>query len=110
MDTTFCGSGREEEEEEEPSYSKKEEEDSEEDDMAYQKLGLMTQVSLTILGVLHKMPRHSENLLKKYDLDKTMKAKYHLDNFYLHMKTLELRYDYVACRLFPCTLDGREVV
>jgi len=35
-----------------------------------------------------------------------VKVEYHLDNFYLQLQTLEVCYDDVACRLFPCTLDG----
>lgn len=35
-----------------------------------------------------------------------VKAEDHLDNFYLQLQNLEVRYDNVACRLFQCTLDG----
>ena len=70
----------------------------------------MTQGPLELSGVLHKMLRHVEKLLTKYDPDKIVKVEDHLDNFYLHMKTLDVCYADVACRLFPCTLDGRDVV
>ena len=38
-----------------------------------------------------------------------MKAEDHLDNFYLELQTLEAQYDDVACRFFPCILDGHAV-
>jgi len=34
----------------------------------------------------------------------------HLDNFYLHLQTLEVHYNDVVCIFFPCTLDGIIVV
>lgn len=67
----------------------------------------MTQSPLAFLGVLHKMPRHPEKLLTKYDPKKAAKEEDHLDNVYLHLQMLEVHYDDVACRIFPCTLDGR---
>lgn len=70
----------------------------------------MNQCPLVLLCVLHKMLRYAENILTKYDPDKKLKAKDHLDKFYLHLRTLEVCYDDVTCILFPCTLDGREVV
>jgi len=56
------------------------------------------------------MPRNLENLLMKYDPDEIVKVEDHIENFYLHLQTLEVRYNDVPCRLFPCTLDSREVV
>jgi len=65
---------------------------------------------LSLLGVLHKIARHPRKLLTKYDLDKAVKVEDHLENFYLHLQTLEVPYDDVVCRMFTCTLDGREIV
>lgn len=70
----------------------------------------MTQGPLALPSVLHKMPRHTEKLLTKYDPHKKAKVEYHLDTFYLHLQALEVRYNDVECRLFPCTLDGRASV
>jgi len=56
------------------------------------------------------MPRNSKNLSMKYDLDKIVKVEDHVDNFFLHLQKLEVRYNYVACRILPHTLDGREIV
>jgi len=56
------------------------------------------------------VPRHTEKLLTKYDPHRIVKAKDHLDTFYLHLQTLEVHYGDVASTLFPCTLDGRETV
>jgi len=30
--------------------------------------------------------------------------------FYLHLKTIEVYYEDIACILFPCTMDGRDVM
>ena len=79
--------------EEEPLDSDQEEGDNEEEYMAYPNLDWMTQGPLKFLGVLHKMPRHSEKLLTKYDPDKTMKVEDHLEKIYVHLQTLEVRYD-----------------
>ena len=56
------------------------------------------------------MTRHVKKLLTKYESDITVKAKDHLDMFYLHLQTLKVCYDDVACKLFPCNLNGREFV
>jgi len=61
---------------------------------------------LALLAVLHKMLKRVERMNIKFNSDSTVKAKDHLDNFYLQLQTLEVCYDDVACRLFPCTLDG----
>lgn len=49
--------------------------------MIGQNLDYMTQGPLALLGVLHKMSRHPEKLLTKYDPDKVVKVEDHLDNF-----------------------------
>lgn len=74
--------------------------------MADPNLDWMTQGPLALLTILHKMPKRVERMNIKFNLDNTVKEKYHLDNFYLQLQTLEVWYDDVACRLFPCTLDS----
>lgn len=78
--------------------------------MVDQVLDCMTQGPLTLSDVLHKMPRHPKKLLMKYDPAKAVKVEDHLDNSYLYLQILEVRYDDVTCRLFPCTLDDRAIV
>jgi len=56
------------------------------------------------------MPRHAEKFLTNYDPDRIVKAKDNTDTLYLHLQTLKVCYDEIACRLFPCTLDEREDV
>lgn len=70
----------------------------------------MIQGKLALSGVLHKVPRHPEKLLTKYDLDKVAKEEDHLDKFYLHLQMLEVHFNDVTCRLFLCTLDGSVVI
>ena len=89
-----------------PSDSEREEEDEEEEEMADPNLEWMTQGPLALPGALHKMPKRLEIMNIKFNLDRIVKAEDHLDNFYLQLQTLEVWYDDVACRLFPCTLDG----
>lgn len=69
----------------EDSSDSEEDEDKKDENMANQYLDWMSQGPFTLLGILHNMPRHMEKLLMKYDPDKAIKAKYHLDNLYLHM-------------------------
>ena len=78
--------------------------------MADQNLEWMTEGPLDPLGALHKMPKRAEIINIKFNHDSIVKAKDHLENFYLQLQTLEVRYDEVACRFFPCTLDGRAAV
>ena len=90
--------------------SKKEKEYEEQDNMVDQNLEWRTQGPLALHITFHMMPRHTKKLLTKYGPDRVVKAEDHLDMFYLHLQTFEVRYDNVACRLFPCTLEGRVVV
>lgn len=69
----------------EPLDLEEEEEDEEEYNMVDQNLEWITQGPLALLGVLHKISRHKEKLLTKYDLDKEVKAEDHLYMFYLHL-------------------------
>lgn len=45
-------------------------------------------------------------VVEKVDPDRIVKVEDHLDTFYLHLWTLKVHYDDIACRLFFCTLDG----
>ena len=69
-------------------------------------LKCMTQGTLSLPIVLHKLPNRAKRMNIKFNVDKTVKAEDHLDNFYLQLQTLEVRFDDVSCRLFPYTLDG----
>ena len=55
----------------------------------------------------HHLPKHPEKLFRKYDPYKKAKVEDHIDDFYLHLRMLEVCYDYFSCRLFPSTLEGR---
>ncbi len=70
-------------------------------------LDLMAQGPLALPKNLHKMPRHLENLLSKFDLNKKTKAEDHIDDFYMHLSMLEVRYDDISCILFPYIFKGR---
>lgn len=53
--------------------------------MDNQNLEWLTQGPLALLGSLRKLPKRSERMFKKFDPDSIVKAKYHLDNFYLQL-------------------------
>jgi len=78
--------------------------------MVDQDLDWMAQGPLALLENIHRMPKHLEKLLSKIDPDKKTKIEDHLDDFYMHLQILEVRYDAVACRLFPFNLEGRTIV
>jgi len=88
------------------SDSEKEEEQRDED-MADKYLDWMAQGPLTLPGNLHRMPRHFENLLSKFDPNNKTKVQDHIDNLYMHLLMLEAQYNDVACIIFPFTLEGR---
>jgi len=79
------GGHREDSLDSEDSEDFEEEEENNYENMEDQDLDWMSQGPLTLPGILHKMPRHLEKLLMKYDLDKSINAEDHLDNFYLHL-------------------------
>lgn len=87
------------------SYFKEEEEDEEEEEMVDQNLEWITQGPLALPSVLHKIPKRVERMNINFNPGSTMKVEDHLDKFYLHLQTLEVWYDDVACRFFPCNLD-----
>ena len=91
-----------------PKIMEKEEENRDED-IVDQDLDLMVQGPLSLLDNLHKMRRNSEKLLSKSNRDKKIKEKDHIDNFYMHLRMLKPRYNYVSCKLFSYKLEGRAV-
>jgi len=91
---------------EDSSNSDKAEEHKEEN-MSDQYLDWMAQGPLGLMGNLHKIPRHPKNILSKYNLEKKTKAEDHLVDFYMYLRMLEVRYDDVACKIFPYTLEDR---
>lgn len=70
-------------------------------------LDWMDQGPLSLSCNLHYLPKHPKTLLTKYDPDKKVKDEDHIDDFNLHLRMLQVRYDDISCRLFVYTLDGR---
>lgn len=52
------------------------------------------------------MPKCVERINIKFNANNKMKEEDHLDNFYLDLQAPEVLHDDVACRLFPCALEG----
>ena len=96
--------------EEESLDSWEEEEDDEVDNMDKWNMEWMTHGPLSLPSVLNNMSWDVAKILMKYDPRKTMKVEDHLDMFYLYMKTIEVHYEDIACILFPCTMDARDVI
>ena len=63
--------------------SEGEEEDEEDEEMADPNLEWMTQGPLALPVVLYKMPNRPKTMNIMFNADSTVKAKDHLDNFYL---------------------------
>ena len=70
----------------------------------------MAQWPLSLSSNLHHLPKHQKKMLTKYDLDGKVNFEDHIDDFYLHIRMLEVQYDDVSCILFPYTFEGRASV
>jgi len=71
------------------------------------KLDWMAQWNISLREKLHRLPNLLEKLLKNYDLEKATITKDHIDDLFLHLGMLEVRYDDISFRLFPYTLEGK---
>lgn len=87
-------------------YLEKEEEEGNKD-MVDADLDWIAQGPLSLPNYLHKMPKHPEKSISKFDPDKKTKVEGHIDDFYMHLQNLVVLFYDVACRLFPYTLEGR---
>lgn len=74
--------------------------------MVDEQLELIAQGPIFLWGILHRLPQNPKKHLTNYDHIKKEKGKYHIDDFYLHMRMLEVHYDDVSCTLFLYTLEG----
>lgn len=79
-------------------------------DMVDTYLDWMAQGLPTLSNSLHKIPKHIEKLLSKFDPDKKTNVEDHIDEFYMHLRMLEVHFDNVICRIFQYTLEGRASV
>lgn len=86
------------------------EEEEENEEMTDDQFDWMTQGLLTLPVNLHRLPKHLEKLVTKYDPTKKVKAQDHIDYFYFHLQMSEVCFDDISCRLFPYTLEGRASV
>lgn len=56
------------------------------------------------------MPRHLEKLSSNVDPDNKTKVEDHIDDFYMHLRMLELRYGDFYYKIFHFTLEGRVTI
>ena len=62
---------------------------------------------VSILGDQHRLPRNPKKWLLKYNLDEKIHVEDHIKSF---MQAIRLRngiHEYVVCRLFPYTFEGK---
>lgn len=55
-----------------------------------QPLAWMAQFDVNIQGILHGLPHHHEKHLTKYDPDKVIFVEYHINNFYLLLRIMNV--------------------
>lgn len=84
------------------------EEEQRDKNMADQDLDWMAQGPNSLPNNHHGVPRHPKKLLSKFYPNKNTKVEDHINDFYMHLWMLGVRYDDVACRFFPFTIEGRE--
>ena len=59
--------------------------------------------ALSIPGPQNRLPKHPEKLLPKFDPDKDILPKDHINQFMLALKLINAQHEYVVCRLFYFT-------
>ena len=60
-------------------------------------------VVVAVPGVQHPLPKHSDKLLPKFNLDDKELAEVHVDKFMLAVQTMNVQHEDVVCRFFPLT-------
>ena len=63
--------------------------------------------TITMPGIQHPLPKHSDKLLPKFNPDNKEPAEVHVDKFMLVVRTMNVQHEDVVCRLFPLTFEGK---
>jgi hypothetical protein len=63
--------------------------------------------ALNLLGQIHSFLKNAGRLLPKSGLDKSIILEDHVNNFTQFVKLPNVRYEYVACFLFPCIFENK---
>ena len=63
--------------------------------------------ALVILGPQNPLPKNPNKLFRKSDLDDDILPKTHIDKFMLAMNIMNVKHEYVACKMFCFTLQGK---
>jgi hypothetical protein len=63
--------------------------------------------AVSIQGIVHDMPKHTENFLPKFDPDRKDSVEEHVKKFLLSIRLQIIRHKDVVCRLFPLTFENR---
>ena len=62
--------------------------------------------SLVILGWMHNLPKHLEQLLPKFDPKTFALPEDHIKKFILAIRLMNVQQKYVMCRIFPYTSEN----
>jgi len=62
---------------------------------------------VTILEVLHDLPKHPENFIPKFDLERKDSVEDHVKKFMSAIRFKNVWHEYVVHRLFPHTFENK---
>lgn len=62
---------------------------------------------IAVPGIQHPLPKHPEKLLPKFDPDNDVTPEDHIKKFMLSLRLMDIKHQYVVCRLFPYTFVGQ---
>ena len=58
---------------------------------------------IAVHGIQHPLPKHPRNILPMLDSDNDVTPKYHIKQFMISLRLMDVQHEYVVCRLFPYT-------
>lgn len=63
--------------------------------------------ALALNGVMHRLPKHAERLLPKYDPDLLSSPEDHIKKYLLAIHFMNVQHEDIVCRLFPYTFENK---
>jgi hypothetical protein len=62
--------------------------------------------ALALPGPVHKLPRHPEKLLPKFDSETSGLPEDHIKKFILAIRLMNIQHEDIVCSLFPYTFEN----
>jgi hypothetical protein len=56
--------------------------------------------AIAVLGAQHPLPKHSEKLLPRFDLDNDVTPEDHIKQFMLSLRLMDVQHEDVVCNFF----------